>query len=466
LWHEFATGAKKDRGRARPVDTWLADDLEYGISQPFEEPRAMITPTDRRAWLALHPALSDVLERALSGQTLSAADGYALIRSAAADLPSIVAAAGFLRDQGRGRTVSYSRKVFIPLTNLCRDKCGYCTFAKAPKAPDAKTMDRDEVLAVARAGRAAGCKEALFSLGERPEERYALARAQLRRLGHERTNDYLAEMCALVFEETGLIPHTNAGVMSRADLERLREINGSMGIMLESVSERLLERGQAHFGCVGKVPSVRLEMMALAGELGIAFTTGILIGIGETLEERVDSLLAIRDLHRRYGHIQEVIIQNFRVKPTIRMRKWPEPTISEMVRTIAVARLLLGPEMNIQAPPNLVMESNADDTAFAPADDGGPVDLNGMAGYLAAGINDWGGISPVTIDHINPERAWPAIPRLRAITAEADFDLRERLCLYPEYLDQPRFVRERLRGTMMAWADERGLVRQEETRWT
>jgi len=239
-----------------------------------------------------------------------------------------------------------------------------------------------------------------------------------------------------------------------------------MGLMLESTSDRLLEKGQAHFGCAGKVPSVRLDMMEMAGELGVAYTTGILIGIGETLEERVESLLAIRELHRRYGHIQEVIIQNFRVKPTIRMRKWPEPTVSDMVRTIAVARLILGPEMNIQAPPNLVMESNDDDTAFVPGEDGSSLDLNGMAGYLAAGINDWGGISPVTIDHINPERAWPAIPRLRAITAQAGFELRERLCLYPEYLDQPQFIRDRLGESMAGWVDERGLVREEETQWT
>jgi FO synthase len=255
---------------------------------------------------AFSPRQADAVAAALSGQLLSAEDGYALIRGNAHDLPGLVEAAGLLRDRTHGRTITYSRKVFIPLTNLCRDKCGYCTFAKAPKDPEAKTMTPAEVLSVAAAGRAAGCKEALFSLGERPEERYALARTQLRSFGHQHTNAYLAEMCQLVYEKTGLIPHTNAGVMNRDDLLALRDVNGSMGLMLESASDRLLGRGQAHFGCVGKVPSTRLEMMDVAGEMGIAFTTGILIGIGETPEERVDSLIAIRELHRRHGHIQEV----------------------------------------------------------------------------------------------------------------------------------------------------------------
>jgi len=428
----------------------------------------MISTVESFATDSLAGDLRDVLDRALLGSNLSAADGYRLMRADFSQLHAIVDAAGRLRDKGKGRTLTYSRKVFIPLTNLCRDKCGYCTFVKAPRHPDAKTMSPDEVLAVARAGREAGCKEALFSLGERPEERYAIARSALKRFGYESTNAYLADMCRLVFEETGLIPHTNAGVMSEEDLLELREVNASMGLMLESTSERLLERGQAHFGCVGKVPQVRLDMMAQAGEQGIAFTTGILIGIGETLEERVDSLLAIRELHRRYGHIQEVIIQNFRVKPTIRMRNWPEPAREDMVRTIAAARLLLGPDMNIQAPPNLMVdeprpalsqrERELSPAAFPEAAS------SGMGNYLAAGINDWGGISPVTIDHINPERAWPAIDGLRSECEAEGFTLRERLCLYPEYLAKPEFVREELRSHMDCWTDGQGLVRIEDTR--
>ncbi len=441
----------------------------------------MISATESPAWAQLTSGVRDALERALSGIALAPDDGYRLISSRPDELSAIIAAAGQLRDRGRGRTVTYSRKVFIPLTNLCRDKCGYCTFVKAPGHPEANTMDPHEVRAVAEAGRARGCKEALFSLGERPEERYALARNHLRRVGYTRTNEYLAAMCEMVFEETGLIPHANAGVMSRDDLLALREVNGSMGLMLESTSDRLLERGQAHFGCEGKVPSVRLQMMEMAGELGIAFTTGILIGIGETLEERVDSLCAIRELHQRYGHIQEVIIQNFRVKPTIRMKHWAEPSVTDMLRTIAIARLMLGPQMNIQAPPNLFLEDGGlpplpmgegwgeGGAASAGRDRFGAaaelVERRGVAGYLAAGINDWGGVSPVTIDHINPERAWPAIAALRETTRGAGLELRERLCLYPEYLRRPEFVRERLRGQMEVWTDETGLVREEETRW-
>jgi FO synthase len=248
-----------------------------------------------------------------------------------------------------------------------------------------------------------------------------------------------------VYEETGLIPHTNCGVVDRDELLALREVSGSMGLMLESASDRLLQRGQAHFGCVGKAPALRIRTMELAAELDIAFTTGILIGIGETPEERVDALFAIGALQERCGHIQEVIIQNFRAKPDIRMRNHPEPALLDMLRTIAVARLILGPAMNIQAPPNLMPEAHQM--------------------YLFAGINDWGGVSPVTRDHINPERAWPAISSLKRLTEDAGFELRERLCLYPEYLHQPRFLRDRLAEPMQDWTDEAGLVREDQTRW-
>jgi FO synthase len=265
-------------------------------------------------------------------------------------------------------------------------------------------------------------------------------------------------MCALVLRETGLIPHANCGVMTRDELLALREVNGSMGLMLESASDRLLARGQAHYNCVGKVPATRLETIALAGELEIPFTTGILIGIGETPEERVDSLFAIRELHRRYGHIQEVIIQNFRAKPTIRMRNWPEPSLTDMVTTIAVARLILGPGMNLQAPPNLFQEPPPEATAV--------IELDDESVYLTAGINDWGGVSPVTVDHINPERAWPAISNLRRVTERAGFALRERLCVYPDYVGRREFVPEGLRARVAAWTDERGLVKQEATVWS
>ncbi|HEY8489755.1 MAG TPA: 7,8-didemethyl-8-hydroxy-5-deazariboflavin synthase CofG, partial [Dehalococcoidia bacterium] len=350
------------------------------------------------------PPIGEVLAKALSGERLEAAEAYPLIRATGTELVAVLQAASTLRDRGKGRTVSYSRKVFIPLTTMCRQKCGYCTFAKPPGHAEAHTMTPDEVLAVAQAGAALGCKEALFSLGEKPEERYARARRDLARLGYDATNVYLRDMADLVYRETGLLPHLNPGVLTREEVAMLREVSVSMGIMLESVSTRLLEKGGAHWACPGKAPAERLATMAYAGEQGVAFTTGILIGIGETPEERVDSLLAIRDLHDRYGHIQEVIIQNFRVKPDIPMRHWPEPSALEMARTIATARLLLSPEMNVQAPPNLTPDAYQQ--------------------YLFAGLNDWGGVSPLTKDHINPERPWPKIDELARVTAEAGFELR------------------------------------------
>lgn len=385
-----------------------------------------------------------ILDRALAGERLSARDGYRLIRARGAEVPALMAAASALRERGKGTTVTYSRKVFIPLTNLCRQKCGYCTFARGPRDPLAHTMTPDEVLAVARAGARAGCKEALFSLGEAPEEIYDFYRDQLRALGHDSTISYLRAMAELVLRETGLLPHVNPGVMTYDDIASLREVSVSMGLMLETVSERLTAKGQAHFNCPGKVPAVRLQTLRDAGRLDVAFTTGILIGIGETPDERVDSLLAIRDVHEEYGHIQEVIVQNFRVKDDIVMRHESEPTALDMVKTIATARLLLGPEMNIQAPPNLTP------------------DAYGV--YLFAGINDWGGVSPVTRDHINPEAPWPKIAELRGVTEEAGFELRERLAVYPEFVSE-RWVPSACRGSVERWAGPDGLVKWEETTW-
>ncbi|TAK64468.1 MAG: 7,8-didemethyl-8-hydroxy-5-deazariboflavin synthase subunit CofG, partial [Dehalococcoidia bacterium] len=293
-------------------------------------------------------SVQEIIERALDGASLSAEDGYRLIGADGAELASIMAAASELNRRGHGTTVTYSRKVFIPLTNLCRQKCGYCTFARGPRDPLAHTMSPDEVVAVARAGARQGCKEALFSLGERPEEIYDVVRDDLARYGHRTTSSYLREMCELVLRETGLQPHVNQGIMERDEIVSLREVSASMGLMLETTSLRLHERGQAHWNCPGKVPEERLRTMRIAGEERVAWTTGILIGIGETREERVDSLLAIRELHERYGHIQEVIVQNFRVKEDIAMRHKDEPSAFEMLRTISTARLLLGPSMNIQ----------------------------------------------------------------------------------------------------------------------
>jgi len=348
-----------------------------------------------------------------------------LIRALAGEeLDSLLETAVDLRDRVKGRRVTYSKKVFIPLTNLCRDYCGYCTFRKDPGQPGAKTMTPDEVLAVAEAGARLGCKEALFSLGDRPEAIFPEMRETLGRLGHRTTLSYLAEMCGRVLNETGLLPHANPGLMGRRDLETLRQFNPSMGLMLESTSERLTLPGMAHDNAPDKPPSLRLKTIEEAGRLKIPFTTGILIGIGETLDERVDSLFAIRELHERYGHIQEVIIQNFRAKPEIPMRDHPEPSQTDHARTIAVARLVLR-EMNVQAPPNL----SDDDYPF----------------LLRAGLNDWGGISPLTPDFINPEKPWPHIERLAERTAAAGFELAERLSVYPEYVYRDEFIDERLR---------------------
>jgi len=372
-------------------------------------------------------------------------EACALIEGPRDGLDDVIARAGELRDRGRGRTVTFSKKVFVPLTTLCRDYCGYCTFRRDPGEPGAHTMTPDEVLALVQAGGRVGAKEALFSLGDKPEARFAEQRAFLRRHGQRTTLGYLRAMCALTLAESPLLPHANPGVMGERDLAALREVTVSMGIMLETVSERLLGPGMAHDNAPDKVPARRLRTIALAGKLQIPFTTGILIGIGETARERVDALVAIRDLHERYGHIQEVIIQNFRAKPSIPMRGAPEPSFEDLVRTLAVARLVLGPDVNLHAPPNL-------SPGVYPR-------------LLAAGLNDWGGISPLTLDHINPERPWPLIPDLRRATEGEGFGFRERLAVYPEFARRPEFVAEALRPRVDALVDDGGLVKESHEHW-
>ncbi len=377
--------------------------------------------------------------------TISHAEACRLIATPAAGLDELLARAGAVRDRGRGRTVTFSAKVFVPLTTLCRDYCGYCTFRRDPGEPGARTLTPDEVVALAQAGGRLGAKEALFSLGDKPEAAFPEYRAFLRRHGHRTTLGYLRAVSARVLAETPLLPHANPGVMAERDLSALREVSVSMGLMLETVSERLLARGMAHDRAPDKVPARRLRTIALAGKLAIPFTTGILIGIGETPRERVDALAAIRDLHETYGHVQEVIVQNFRAKPRIPMRDHPEPSPDDMLRTLAVARLLLGPDVNIQAPPNL-----------SPRD---------YPRLLAAGLNDWGGISPLTLDHINPEKPWPLIPELRMATEGAGFVLRERLAIYPEYAGRPEFLDEALRPRVAALVDGHGLVKEAYEHW-
>ena len=357
-----------------------------------------------------------------------------------APLAPLMEAAEALTVAGFGRSVSYSRKVFIPLTQLCRDVCHYCTFAKAPRRLAQPYLTPEDVLAVARAGQAQGCKEALFTLGDKPELRYTVARRALESKGLSTTLEYLEQMAGLVFRETGLLPHLNPGVMERAELARLRTVSASMGVMLETASDRLSLRGGPHYGSPDKWPARRLETIRAAGELAIPFTSGLLIGIGETRQERIESLLALRELHDQHGHLQEIIIQNFRAKSGTKMHEAPEPVLEEQLWTIAVTRLLFGSSLSVQAPPNL--RSGALDS------------------LIRAGVNDWGGVSPVTPDHVNPEAPWPQLAALAEETAAGGRELIERLAIGPAYARAPaRWMDAALVPAVLRLTDSRGLAR-------
>ena len=386
------------------------------------------------------PSLPSLDALAAGNAGLSDDDALALADAGHAITDDLCAAAAELRDRGKGRIVTFSPKVFIPLTRLCRDFCGYCTFRQSPDEADAPYLSPDQVRSVALAGQRLGCAEALFTLGERPEQRYAQAGDWLASRGYRATQEYLAAMCRLVFDETDLLPHGNPGTMSRRELMALQPTNPSVGIMLESSSPRLYQTGGPHEFAPSKRPRVRLRTMELAGELGIPFTTGILIGIGETRRERVASLLDIRSLSRRYGHIQEVIIQNFRAKPDTPMAGAPDAPPDELLWTIAVARLILGPAVNLQAPPNLSENYEL---------------------CLGAGINDWGGVSPLTIDYVNPEAPWPQLAELQRRTAAAGHELRPRLPVYPEYFahNSEWPLPEALRAKLLRLADADGYVK-------
>ena len=354
-----------------------------------------------------------LLEEPCSSLSLTRESACRLIRCGDDELPELLAAAREARDRFKPGVITYSRKVFIPLTNLCRDYCGYCTFRRDPGQPGARTMSPEEVLQVARDGEKLGCTEALFSLGDKPELAFPEMRETLRRFGYTSTLQYLEAMCELVLRETSLLPHPNPGLLSAEWIARLSAVSPSMGLMLETANASLLTLGAAHDRAPDKLPAKRLRTIEEAGKQHVPFTTGLLIGIGETPEDRVDALLTIRELHQRYGHIQEVIIQNFRAKPDIPMRDWPEPTEGDMLRAIAVARLLM-PEVNLQAPPNLSAPYYED--------------------LLDAGINDWGGVSPLTPDFINPEKPWPHLDQLKLRTEAKGHTLRQRLPVYPEFL--------------------------------
>jgi FO synthase len=391
-------------------------------------------------------SLRRALRRAGDGRALDATEAAVLLGARGPALDELLAIAGAVRDAGladagRPGVVTYSKKVFVPLTRLCRDRCHYCTFVTVPHRLPAAYLERDEVLAIAAAGAAQGCKEALFTLGDRPEDRWPQARAWLDERGYGSTVDYLRACAIAVLEETGLLPHLNPGVLSWAELQRLKPVAPSMGMMVETTATRLWNSpGEAHYGSPDKEPAVRLRVLEDAGRVGVPFTTGILIGIGETRDERADSLFAIRRIAREYGHIQEVIVQNFRAKPDTAMRAMPDAELHDLAATIAVARLVLGPKARIQAPPNLIA---------------GEYDL-----VLRAGIDDWGGVSPVTPDHVNPERPWPQIDELARRSADAGFVLRERLTIYPEYVRRGvPWLDPRLAAHVAALADpETGLA--------
>ena len=382
-----------------------------------------------------------MLDEAVSGRALSDDEAWALLDAEDHMLAVMCEAAAQMRDAGKGKTVSFSPKVFIPLTHMCRDFCGYCIFRKTPEqAGDTLFMTPEQVLDVARAGERLGCTEALFTLGERPEQRYPEARKWLADRGFRTTLEYLAYVNRLVLEETSVLPHANPGTMSRREIAALQPYNPSVGLMLESTSPSLHGPGGPHEFAPSKRPRVRLRTMELAGELRLPFTTGILIGIGESREDRIESLLAIRDLHLRFGHIQEVIVQNFRAKPNTAMQDQLDADTVELLWSVAAARLILGPDANVQVPPNL----SADTYQI----------------YLDAGINDWGGVSPLTIDFVNPEAPWPALTQLREQTELAGFLLKPRLPVYPEYfLATGDYQSEELRARVLALADDEGYVR-------
>jgi 7,8-didemethyl-8-hydroxy-5-deazariboflavin synthase CofG subunit len=387
-----------------------------------------------------HAACCEALGGVRPGEPISREAALQLIRCVDEVLPDLLAAARAAKERFKPGVITYSRKVFIPLTNLCRDYCGYCTFRRDPGDPGAHTMTPDEVLEVARAGENLGCTEALFSLGDKPELLFPAMRETLRHLGYRSTLHYLEAMCQMVLRETKLLPHPNPGLLSSEWVARLAAVSPSLGLMLESTSTALLAAGAAHDNAPDKIPARRLRTIEEAGKQNVPFTTGLLIGIGETPEDRVNTLLAIRDLHQRYGHIQEVIVQNFRVKSNIPMAHWPEPTQRDMLRTIAVARLLM-PKVNIQAPPNLNAPYYEE--------------------LLDAGINDWGGVSPLTPDYINPEKPWPHLEQLRLRTEAKRLHLRQRLPVYPEFLAAAIKSSALLSKRLSAASDAHGLANLE-----
>jgi len=382
--------------------------------------------------------VKEILDDALFGKEIGREEAYALMRSD--DLEQLFELANRIRKIKKGNVVTYSRKVFIPLTNLCRDICSYCTYKREPNDPKAIMMKPEHVLDIAEKGKKAKCTEALFMTGEKPEQKYSEAREWLKSMGFATTTEYIIHMSELVLKKTGLLPHTNPGNMTKEEMIQLKETNPSLGMMLENVSERLCSQGMPHELAPSKHPKARMRTIEIAGQLKIPFTTGLLVGIGETPEELVDSLFAIKQLYEKYGHIQEVIIQNFSPKPDTPMALTPTPTLNYMLKVVAIARIIM-PEMNIQVPPNLSPQT--------------------YARYLNAGINDWGGISPVTIDHVNPEFPWPKIDDMKSESEKNGFKFRARLPVYPEYMHKDGFLSYNVQEYVYQFIDEDGLVRED-----
>lgn len=400
----------------------------------------LVDPQAARPSGGLHGKLAIATDRAIAGFMPDDNQSRLFCNSTDKDLVALCNAAALIRDSGKGRVITFSPKVFIPLTKLCRDFCGYCTFRQSPRETDTLFMNESEVLDIAFKAQALGCTEALFTLGERPETRYKEAANWLGNHGYKTTLEYLTAMSSLVLQKTSLVPHGNPGTMSRREMSSLHSVNISMGVMLEILSEKLCLPGGAHHLAPSKWPRARLKTLQIAGQLGIPFTTGILIGIGETRDERIESLLAIRKLHLKYDHIQEVIIQNFRAKPNTPMEYQPDASTNDLLWTVAVARIILGKNANIQVPPNLSSQN--------------------YHLFLLAGINDWGGVSPLTIDYVNPESPWPLLSQLRRRTEDMGFELKPRLPIYPDFLvNHAERITEVLRDRAKALTDSDGFVK-------
>ncbi len=387
------------------------------------------------------PELREILSSVESGEPLGREDAISLSKLGRGEVPFLLRSASKIRDEGKGKTLTFSRNVFVPLTQLCRNRCGYCTFKYEP-GEGPLFLAPEEVVEMARKGAELGCTELLFVTGDKPELMYPVYREALGKLGYKSTAEYLIAMGEAGLRER-IFPHTNLGLATRGELQAFRESNPSMGLMLENISPRLLKKGEAHHGCPDKVPAHRMKTMEIAGELRIPWTSGILVGIGETWEERIDSIFALKELNDAYGHIQEIIIQNFSPKQGIIMEKYPPPDFIDMLKIVAVSRLIFGEEMNIQIPPNL----NPDTYPL----------------FVHAGVNDLGGVSPITIDYVNPEAPWPKLEIMRNIIEDMGFTLRERLPVYPEFIE-PKFINDDLLRLVRDAVDEQGYVPSEEVR--